>query len=120
MDTENIIRREFTIGADAATVFAFFTDSQRLIRWMGVSAQLELEHLPRQAREYLAAETDSADDSELPNFDIQVVHARFAGVGFELLEGRDGRGCDHFQQFVYPGTDGRWRTVGDLVMHVLV
>ena len=41
MDTENIIRREFTIGADAAIVFAFFTDPQRLIRWMGVSAQLD-------------------------------------------------------------------------------
>ena len=41
MDTENIVRREFTIGADAATVFAFFTDPQRLIRWMGVSAQLD-------------------------------------------------------------------------------
>jgi uncharacterized protein YndB with AHSA1/START domain len=41
MDTANSIRREFTIGADAATVFAFFTDPQRLIRWMGVSAELD-------------------------------------------------------------------------------
>ena len=41
MDAGNIIRREFTIDADAATVFAFFTDPQRLIRWMGVSAQLD-------------------------------------------------------------------------------
>ena len=80
----------------------------------------ELEHLPWQAREYFAAEADSTDDPELPNFDIQVVHARFAGVGFELLKDRDGRGCDHSQQFVYPGTDGRWRTVGDLAVHILV
>jgi uncharacterized protein YndB with AHSA1/START domain len=41
MDTASSIRREFTIGADAATVFAFFTDPQRLIRWMGVSAELD-------------------------------------------------------------------------------
>jgi uncharacterized protein YndB with AHSA1/START domain len=41
MDTANSIRREFTIGADPATVFAFFTDPQRLIRWMGVSAELD-------------------------------------------------------------------------------
>ncbi len=41
MDTANSIRREFTIGADAATVFAFFTDPERLIRWMGVSAELD-------------------------------------------------------------------------------
>ena len=41
MDTENAIRREFSIAADAATVFAFFTDPQRLIRWMGVSAELD-------------------------------------------------------------------------------
>ena len=37
----------------------------------------------------------------------------------ELLKDRDGRGCDHSQQFVYPGTDGRWRTVGDLAVHIL-
>jgi uncharacterized protein YndB with AHSA1/START domain len=41
MDTENSIRREFTISADAATVFAFFTDPQRLIRWIGISAELD-------------------------------------------------------------------------------
>ncbi len=41
MDSANSIRREFTIDADAATVFAFFTDPQRLIRWMGVSAELD-------------------------------------------------------------------------------
>src|SRR6516225_9137758 len=41
METANAISREFTINADAATVFAFFTDPQRLIRWMGVSAELD-------------------------------------------------------------------------------
>ncbi len=41
MDTTNSIRREFTVAADAATVFAFFTDPQRLIRWIGVSAELD-------------------------------------------------------------------------------
>jgi uncharacterized protein YndB with AHSA1/START domain len=41
MDTANTIKREFTVAADPATVFAFFTDPQRLIRWMGVSADLD-------------------------------------------------------------------------------
>lgn len=41
MDTANSIKREFTVNADAATVFAFFTDPQRLIRWIGVSAELD-------------------------------------------------------------------------------
>jgi uncharacterized protein YndB with AHSA1/START domain len=41
MDTANSIRREFTVAADTATVFAFFTDPQRLIRWIGVSAELD-------------------------------------------------------------------------------
>jgi uncharacterized protein YndB with AHSA1/START domain len=41
MDTASSIRREFTVAADAATVFAFFTDPQRLIRWIGVSAELD-------------------------------------------------------------------------------
>jgi uncharacterized protein YndB with AHSA1/START domain len=38
MDT-NSIKRELTIEADAATVFAFLTDPERLIRWMGTSAE---------------------------------------------------------------------------------
>jgi uncharacterized protein YndB with AHSA1/START domain len=41
METANSIKREFTVDADPATVFAFFTDPQRLIRWMGVSAELD-------------------------------------------------------------------------------
>ena len=36
MEAADVVRREITIDADAATVFAFFTDPQRLIRWMGV------------------------------------------------------------------------------------
>ena len=34
---------ELTIDTDAATVFAFFTDPERLIRWMGVAAELKPE-----------------------------------------------------------------------------
>jgi len=41
MEASNSIVREMTINADNATVFAFFTDPERLIRWMGVSAQVE-------------------------------------------------------------------------------
>jgi uncharacterized protein YndB with AHSA1/START domain len=41
MDSATSLTRELTIGADPATVFAFFTDPQRLIRWMGVSAELD-------------------------------------------------------------------------------
>ena len=41
MEASNSIVREMTINADNATVFAFFTDPERLIRWMGVSAEVE-------------------------------------------------------------------------------
>ena len=41
MDSPNSIRRELTIEADPATVFAFFTDPQRLVRWIGGSATLD-------------------------------------------------------------------------------
>jgi uncharacterized protein YndB with AHSA1/START domain len=41
MEAAESIQREMTIDADAATVFAFFTDPERLIRWIGVSAELE-------------------------------------------------------------------------------
>src|SRR5579863_6524258 len=41
MEASESIQREMTIDADAATVFAFFTDPERLIRWIGVSAELE-------------------------------------------------------------------------------
>ena len=41
MDPADIYQRELKIDADAATVFAFFTDPQHLVRWMGVSADVE-------------------------------------------------------------------------------
>ena len=41
MDQPGTIYRETEIAADPATVFAFFTDPQRLTRWMGVSATIE-------------------------------------------------------------------------------
>jgi len=41
METSNVILQEMTIDADQATVFAFFTDPQRLIRWMGASAKID-------------------------------------------------------------------------------
>jgi uncharacterized protein YndB with AHSA1/START domain len=41
MDSSTTIQRDVKIEADPATVFAFLTDPQRLMRWMGVSATLE-------------------------------------------------------------------------------
>jgi len=41
MDAPDTYQRELKIDADPATVFAFFTDPQRLMRWVGVSADLE-------------------------------------------------------------------------------
>ena len=41
METADSVRQETLIDADAATVFAFLTDADRLTRWMGVSATLE-------------------------------------------------------------------------------
>jgi uncharacterized protein YndB with AHSA1/START domain len=42
METSETVH-EVTIEADPATVFAFFTDPDRLIRWMGTAAQLKPE-----------------------------------------------------------------------------
>jgi uncharacterized protein YndB with AHSA1/START domain len=41
LEPSDSIVRELTVNADNATVFAFFTDPERLIRWMGSSAQVE-------------------------------------------------------------------------------
>jgi uncharacterized protein YndB with AHSA1/START domain len=41
MDESNSINYEMTIEADQASVFAFFTDAERLVRWMGASATVE-------------------------------------------------------------------------------
>jgi uncharacterized protein YndB with AHSA1/START domain len=41
METSGSIVREITINADNATVLAFFTDAERLIRWIGSSAQAD-------------------------------------------------------------------------------
>lgn len=41
MDVADTYQRELKIDADPATVFAFFTDPQRLMRWVGVSADLD-------------------------------------------------------------------------------
>jgi uncharacterized protein YndB with AHSA1/START domain len=40
MATGEPIRQEMTIDADAATIFAFFTDPEHLTRWMGLTAEL--------------------------------------------------------------------------------
>lgn len=41
MDSSNPIYCEMTIEAEPASVFAFFTDPKRLVRWMGSSATLD-------------------------------------------------------------------------------
>ena len=43
MDASDAIQQEITIEADPASVFAFFTDPQRLVRWMGVSANFDAQ-----------------------------------------------------------------------------
>jgi uncharacterized protein YndB with AHSA1/START domain len=40
-EAEGVIRRELFIEAEPATVFAFFTDPDRMARWMGMQNQLE-------------------------------------------------------------------------------
>lgn len=39
-----VIRRELFIAADQATVFAFLTDPDKLVRWMGTQCQLDPRH----------------------------------------------------------------------------
>jgi uncharacterized protein YndB with AHSA1/START domain len=41
METTDRVHQETLIDADAATIFAYLTDADRLVRWMGVSATLE-------------------------------------------------------------------------------
>lgn len=41
MDASNTIHCEMMLEADQASVFAFFTDPKRLVRWMGASATLD-------------------------------------------------------------------------------
>ncbi|MFO1059094.1 MAG: SRPBCC family protein [Dongiaceae bacterium] len=43
MEPTGRLTQETRIEADQATVFAFLTDPDRLLRWMGVSASLEPE-----------------------------------------------------------------------------
>ena len=38
-----VIRRELFVEADPATVFAFLTDSDKLMRWMGTQSRLDAE-----------------------------------------------------------------------------
>ena len=41
MEATDRVHQETLIDADAATIFAYLTDADRLVRWMGVSATLE-------------------------------------------------------------------------------
>ena len=50
METSESLHHEMTVNTDAATIFAFFTDPERLIRWMGVAAELK----PEQRRDHAA------------------------------------------------------------------
>jgi uncharacterized protein YndB with AHSA1/START domain len=41
MPAPNTVQQETLIDADPATIFAFLTDADRLVRWMGVAANLD-------------------------------------------------------------------------------
>ena len=41
MDEPLVVRREVEIAAPPATVFAFLTDPEKLLRWLGTDAQME-------------------------------------------------------------------------------
>src|SRR6266567_2165198 len=41
MPTTDTVQQETLIDADPATIFAFLTDADRLVRWMGVAANLD-------------------------------------------------------------------------------
>src|SRR3954470_19379420 len=41
MDVSLIVRREVQIAAPPATVFAFLTDPEKILRWMGTEATVE-------------------------------------------------------------------------------
>src|SRR5947199_8115075 len=41
MPATDTVQQETLIDADPATIFAFLTDADRLVRWMGVAANLD-------------------------------------------------------------------------------
>src|SRR5271170_7235111 len=41
MDESLVVRRETHIAAPPATVFAFLTDPEKIVRWMGAEASME-------------------------------------------------------------------------------
>ncbi len=41
MDVPLLVRREVQIAAPPSTVFAFLTDPEKILRWMGTEATLE-------------------------------------------------------------------------------
>jgi uncharacterized protein YndB with AHSA1/START domain len=41
MNEPLVVRREVQIAAPPATVFAFLTDPQKILRWMGTEATME-------------------------------------------------------------------------------
>ncbi|MBV9569481.1 MAG: SRPBCC domain-containing protein, partial [Hyphomicrobiales bacterium] len=41
MNEPTVVRREIQISAPPATVFAFLTDPEKIIRWMGAEATTE-------------------------------------------------------------------------------
>ena len=53
MDESLVVRRETQIAAPPATVFAFLTDPEKIMSWMGAEATTEVASgraLPRQGR----------------------------------------------------------------------
>ena len=41
MDEPFVVRREVQIAAPPSTVFAFLTDPEKILRWMGTEATVE-------------------------------------------------------------------------------
>jgi hypothetical protein len=57
-----VVRRETHVPAPPATVFAFLTDPDKILRWMGTEAQIE----PRSGGIYLLNVTGARKGSAIP------------------------------------------------------
>ncbi len=59
-----VVQREIRVGARPETVFEFFTDPAKMVRWMGLTAALD----PRPRQEQTACEghdrEEGAEDQE--------------------------------------------------------
>jgi uncharacterized protein YndB with AHSA1/START domain len=81
-----VVRREVQIAAPPATVFAFLTDPQKILRWMGTEADVE----PHPGGLYLV-NVSGKDIARGRFIEVIPVHRLAYTFGWDHMDGKDGR-----------------------------